>query len=677
MNRSYPLQFSPGRIGRLTAKNRLVLPPIVRNYADDEGHATPRYIAHIERIARGGVGTIILEASFVREDGKGFAHQLGIHDDPSIPGLEALVDAGHRHGALMGIQLYHGGRQASVKTSGSQPVAPSAIPDPVANELPRELSVAEIVQIVLAFGNAARRARAAGFDFVELHGAHGYLIAEFLSPFSNRRQDEYGGTPEKRRRFLEEVYAAVRASTAADFPITVRLSGEETLPGGLTIDDTVATAKRLEELGVAALHISTGNYATYAQGTMIPPMAIEDGVLRPLAARVKAAVRIPVIAVGKLRSPEIVEDVLKMGQADFVALGRSLLADPDWPAKVAAGRRLEVRHCIACNQGCISRLFEQQSVWCTINPETGREQAFANLRGGDGRKLLVVGGGPAGMTAARYGALAGFKVILHEARSVLGGQLLAASAAPHRDDWNTLREHLIGELDRLGVDVRLNSKIGADGILQEKPWAVIVATGAEPVRPTVPGWDGMRVETGRDVLEQSAAHQGRIVVAGGGCSGAQTADYLASCGHDVTVLEAEGDIAIDAPVDERMLLLGRLQRRGVTLMPNTRLVSMALGSVVVLSPHQTRMLPADMVVMCLGAKSVDALTQTLREKNVRDAVVGDARKPRKVTDAVAEAAIAVLDLLGVKIDPAIRQEMGPGQLAATRHITEPHALVSA
>jgi 2,4-dienoyl-CoA reductase-like NADH-dependent reductase (Old Yellow Enzyme family)/thioredoxin reductase len=645
MKQSYPLIFTPARIGRLKAKNRLVLPPMVCNYADADGCTTPRHLAHIERIARGGVGTIIVEASFVRPDGKGFENQLGLHDDKVIPGLHSLAEAGHRHGALMGIQLFHGGRQSSAKVIDMQPLAPSAIADPVVNELPRELTVLEIADMVAAFAAAARRAYVAGFDFVEIHGAHGYLVAQFLSPFSNRRQDAYGGTPEKRRRFLEEIFLAVRDATERDYPITVRLSGEEPLPGGLTLEETVATAQRLEQLGVAALHISSGNNATYAQGTMIPPMAIADGVLLPLAERVKAAVAIPVIAVGKLRAPEMVEAVLQKGQADFVALGRGLLADPDWPVKVAAGKQAQVRHCIACNQGCISNLFAQQPISCSINPEVGRERAFAELRGGAGRKLLVVGGGPAGMAAARYGALAGFKVVLHEARSVLGGQLLAASAAPHRDGWETLRQYQMAELERLEVEVHLNSKLDAAGVAREQPWAVIVATGGEPVRPAITGEECMTVATGRDVLEQSVPHQGRIVVAGGGCAGAQAAEYLTSCGHDVTVLEAEGDIAVDAPVDERMLMLGRLQQHGVTLMPNTRLLNIAHGNVVVLSPHMTRMLPANMVVLCLGSKPVNSLAAILKTSGVHGALVGDALQPRKVTEAIAEGALAILELL--------------------------------
>ncbi len=648
MKHPYKRIFAAGHIGPLTAKNRLVMAPMVRNYADAEGRVTPRYIAHIERIGRGGVGTIIIEASYVRPDGKSFQHQLGLHDDEVVPGLRALVEAARRHGALVGIQLYHGGRQAPAAVSGSQPVAPSAIPDPVVQELPHALARKEIAEIAAAFGAAAARAQRAGFDFMEIHAAHGDLIAEFLSCFSNRRDDEYGGTPEKRRRFLEEVYAAVRAATGPDFPIVVRLSAEETLPNGLTIEETAGTARRLQELGAAALHISNGNNATYALGTMVPPMAIPDGVLLGYAERVKRAVTIPVIAVGKIRMPALAEEALAKGQADFIALGRSLLTDPDWPAKVAAGREAEVRHCIACNQACISRLFAQQDVRCTVNPEAGREQEFAELHGGAGRKLLVAGGGPAGMAAARWGALAGFSVVLHEARSVLGGQLLAAGAAPHRSGWEMLRAYLIRELDRLGVAVRLGSRVDAAVIAREQPWAVIIATGADPIRPKLEDVQGMRVVSGRDVLEQREPHQRRAVVVGGGCAGAQVAEYLATCGHRVTILEAGNDVALDAPVDDRALLLERLRRQNVQLMTNTRLSHLAVGNVVVERPNETQMLPADMVVLCLGSRPVNELAAVVDAVGVPGVVVGDALQPRKVTEAMAEGALAALDLLKPK-----------------------------
>jgi 2,4-dienoyl-CoA reductase-like NADH-dependent reductase (Old Yellow Enzyme family) len=637
--------FSPGRIGRLQARNRLVHPPMVRNYADANGCATPRYAAHIARIAAGGVGTIILEASFVLQGGKGFRNQLGIHDDATLPGLRELVHAGRMHGALMGIQLYHGGRQASEKCSGTQPVAPSAIADPVVNELPHELTVAEIQEIVAAFGRAAQRAERAGFDFVEIHGAHGYLIAQFLSPFSNHRDDDYGGTPDKRRRFLKEVYAAVKAAVAPDFPIVVRLSGEETLPGGLTLEETEATARELEAWGAAALHISDGCYATYAQGRMIPPMAMPDGLLLQNAAFIKRAVKIPVIAVGKLRTPQRIQTALATGVCDFAAIGRGLLADPDWPLKVQQERLREIRPCVACNQGCISRLFAQRDVRCTVNPEVGRELEFAKLGGGDGRRLVVIGGGPAGMSAARWGALAGFKVELYDEHHELGGQLPAAAAAPHREDWADLRAHLVDELARLKVPVHLGRRFDPAQANLADAYAVVVATGAMPVQPPTPRHATLRMVTGRELLEGKVAHQGRIVVAGGNCHGAQTAEFLADRGHEVTLIEAGPDLAPDAPLDERALLLQRLAHRGVKLLPETRYAGIRGAQVEAITPGGFIQLPADMLVTCLGARAVHGLVPVLRSLCPRVRVVGDASGPRKITEAIAEGAGAVLSLL--------------------------------
>ncbi len=637
--------FSPGRIGRLHAKNRLVHAPMVRNYADAAGSATPRYVAHLSRIAAGGVGTIIIEASYVLQGGKGFRNQLGLHDDLVLPGLRELVHAGHMHGALMGIQLFHGGRQASEKCSGGVPVAPSAIADPVVNELPHELSEDGIKEIVEAFGRAAQRAERAGFDFVELHGAHGYLIAQFLSPFSNQRDDAYGGTADKRRRFLKEVFAAVKGALAPDCPITVRLSGEETLPGGLTLDETEATARELEKWGAAALHLSDGCYATYAQGRMIPPMAMPDGLLLQNAAFIKRAVGIPVIAVGKLRTPTRINTALESGICDFVAMGRSLLADPDWPLKVQQERLREIRPCVACNQGCISRLFAQREIRCTVNPEVGREQEFAQLTGGAGRRLVVVGGGPAGMSAARWGALAGFDVELYDEHHELGGQLQAASAAPHREDWGDLRAHLVDELARLKVTLHLGERYDPARRGVNDVYAFVVATGAQPIQPPVSKHALLRMVTGREVLEGKVAHQGRIVVAGGNCHGAQTAEFLADRGHKVTLIEAGPDLAPDAPIDERALLLQRLAHRGVTLMPDTRLASVRGEFVEALTPGGFIQLPADMLVTCLGARSVKGLVGVLRGICSRVRVVGDANEPRKITEAIAEGATTILDLL--------------------------------
>ncbi len=639
----YARLFEPGSIGSLHLRNRLIHPPIVRNFADGEGRVTPRYVAHLRRIAQGGVGAIIVEATFVAPGGKGFVHQLGIHTDQTVPGLRRLVAAVHAEGARIGIQLFHGGRQASQRVSGSQPVAPSPIADPVVNEMPRELTVAEIRDIVDAFAAGARRAKRAGFDFIELHGAHGYLICQFLSPFSNHRTDQYGGTPENRLRFLDEVVDAVRGEVGAGFPVIVRLSGDEYVDGGLGSDDTVAIARHLERRGIDALHISAGNYASFAKGVLISPMAIPDAPLVHLAVAVTKAVSIPVIAVNKIRTPALAEETLRDGAADFIALGRSLLADPDWPIKAQASRDEEIMPCVACNQECIGRLFAQRDIGCTVNPAVGRERAFAKPTTKP-QRVMVIGGGPAGLEAAIVAATRGHSVTLYEQGAALGGQLHPAAVTPFRADWGLLRDALVRAVRRLKVDVRLGSPCTPESIPAGTYDVAIVATGSTELRPTIPGPDGLAVVTARAVLEGRESVKGRVVVAGGGCMGAQTAEHLAARGHAVTIVEALSAVAADAPVDDRALLLGRLAGHGVEIRTDTRLIRRGPGHVVVQSHGDVESLPADTLVLCLGATPVDGIVDAIAKKVERVIVVGDAKEARKVPEAMVEGALAALAL---------------------------------
>ncbi|MHB1190547.1 MAG: FAD-dependent oxidoreductase, partial [Armatimonadota bacterium] len=391
-----------------------------------------------------------------------------------------------------------------------------------------------------------------------------------------------------------------------------------------------------EEAGVDALHISAGNYTSYSDGYMIQPMAIPDGPLVPLAEKVKSAVGIPVIAVGKLRDPDLCEQVIRSGKADFVALGRVLLADHEWPKKAMEGRTSEIDKCIACNQGCISRLFEQKDVWCTVNPLTARELLFA-CPPGERLAIYVAGGGPAGMSAAKFAAERGHRVTLCEKEDKLGGQLFAAAAAPHRPGWAELREYLVREMDRLGVYVHLNSEAAARGA-----HAAIVAIGSTAVKPNIPGVEQEGVITARELLEGHVEARGAVVVAGGGCAGAQTAEYLAVRGHDVTIVEMLGDIAVDAPGAERELLLGRLHDLGVKIITNTKILSIEQGRVGVDGPDGMGYIPAETVVLCLGSRPNDDLADRLAETIDTVVVVGDALEPRKVTEAVAEGAVAVL-----------------------------------
>lgn len=633
--------FEPGAIGTLRLKNRLIMAPMVRNWANPDGSATPRYEAHIERVARGGVAAIVLEASYVAPEGKGFVRQLGLHDDHVIPGLKRLVKAAHRHGAKIGPQLFHAGRQCVSAVSGHQPVAPSPIPCPLEQEMPHELSHQEIAEIVRRFGDAARRAVEAGCDFVEVHGAHGYLITQFLSASSNARTDGYGGPLDARMRFLLEVLASVRAATGPDFPITVRLSGEEMTPGGLTIEDTVRICRRLEAEGVAAVHISAGAYGSYAGGRMISPMSVPDAPLARLAERVRAAVSIPVIAVDKIRSPELAEELIAYGVADFIALGRPLLADPDWPVKAQAGALAAINKCIACNEGCISRLFAQKDAWCLVNPEAGREAAFAATPPDHGRqKVMVIGGGPAGMAAAAAAARAGHAVTLLERSERLGGALLAAAAPPHRPGWDELRRHLAWSAQAAGVTILTAVEAEPETVRSAKPDVVILATGAKPRPSPWPSSPQMPVISAIQALEAPERVAGPVVVVGGGCSGAETAELLAERGLEVSIVEATGEIAADAPLDERALLLQRLGRLGVRLLANTSVVGARDGSVALDGARGEQTLPAATVVLSLGEEPEDALARTLLGVAAKIILVGDCAEPRRVIEAVLEGTLA-------------------------------------
>lgn len=639
--------FSPGKIGSLRTKNRVVMPPMVRNYADSSGFVTPRYVAHIERVSRGGVGTMILEASFIRQEGKGFVDQLGLHTDDAIPELKQLVKAAHGNGAVIGPQLYHAGRQTSSKTTGMQPIAPSPIPDPTINEMPKPLEIEEIRDIVEAYAEAARRAQEAGCDFVEIHGAHGYLITQFLSPFSNIRDDEYGGTEEGRMRFVSEVVRAVRKVVGPKFPVTVRISADEMVPNGLILEDSAKVSRKLEDLGIDAIHVSSGNYASFNRGYMIAPMSMPDGLQVPFAEWIKGCVKIPVIAVGKIRSPAMADDIIRTGKADFVAIGRSLLADPDWPKKAEDGRLDQIRNCIACNEGCITRLFAQQDVWCTVNPETGHEDEFAKPLSKAKLRVFVAGGGPAGIEAARTASLRGHTVVLFEQRDNLGGTLLLASMPPKKPGWSELRDYLIGEMKRLGVDVRLVTKATAELAGKEGADVAIVAIGASQYPPRIPGIDMKNVVLSRDLLEGTArVHGEKVVVLGGGTSGAQIADFLSQGGYDVTIVTAGKEIARDSAVVVRALLLDRLQQRGVTMLTDTRIIGIRKDKVLIVGPGDSEELPgdlpADTVVASTGAKPNDSLADDLSKFVKQVFVVGDAVEPRDVTYAMLEGARAGL-----------------------------------
>lgn len=627
--------FQPVNIGKMELKNRLVVPPMGSGFSAPDGTVTDRLIEYHEARARGGFGLIIVEVTAIDPLGKGSPIQLGIWDDKFMPGLRRLVDRIHAAGAKIAIQLHHAGRETfSFSLGGQQAVAPSPFPDPIIREVPRELTVEEIKSLVEAYAQGARRAKESGFDAVELHGAHGYLIAQFMSAYANKRTDEYGGDLEGFLRFPLDIVHRARELVGPDYPILFRISGDEAVPEGRTIDESVVVAKRLVEAGVDALHVSVGVYAS-SYLTSAPP-AMEPGFNAAAAATIKQAVSVPVIVVGRVVTPAVAEDIISSGKADLVAIGRASLADPEFAVKAAEGRDEDIVKCLSCNEGCIDALMSKPPITCTQNPALGREAEYASAGAANVKKVVVAGGGPAGLEAARTAALWGHRVTLYEKRDSLGGQALLAAMPPTKEVWLEVVRCRVKDLQRLGVEIRLGSELTPEVVRELSPDVVIVATGSAPLLPDIPGTERDNVVTAQDVLSGALVGP-RVVVIGGGLVGCETADYLAQQGKDVTIVEMLRHTARDVSPAARYFLRRRLKERNVKMLTSTPVKAITAQGVVISSDGEERTLePVDTVVLATGARSVNDL-EAVTELVPEVYVIGDAASPGKMLQAVQQA----------------------------------------
>ncbi len=546
--RAGPLKalFQPLQIGPMRVANRIVMAPMERNFANPDGSVSERTIAHYRLRAEGGAGWIDVESTFVHPAGRGRTHQLGIHHDGAIEGFRALAEAVHDAGAKIGIELHHAGRNTSSLITGTRPVAPSPVPCIEAGgEIPHELSGDEIDQVVQYYADAAGRAAAAGFDAVELHSAHGYLPLAFLSPLTNQRSDDYGGTPERRAFFAQRAIGAMKSAVPAGVAVGCRFSAEEHLVGGLQLDDTIEYARALERAGVDYLSVSTGVYASFVR--IIPPMDFAPGWLLSTAAAVKRAVSVPVIGVSRVVDPLMADAAVSRGDVDLVALGRALLTDPEWPSKARDGRLDEIVWCIGCNQGCEARISSQRDVTCLVNPAVGREPGFRIVKAAAAKNVVVVGGGPAGMEAARTGAERGHAVRLFERSMHLGGALALAAELPERPGWRTFIQQSERRLRAAGVDIRLGEEVGGDELAAEGADAVVLATGARFVLPgNAPSSPSVVALTPPGLMLGDKLPQGHVLVCGAGAIGLGVAAWLAAGNVRVTVVSAEPEI-IDPP----------------------------------------------------------------------------------------------------------------------------------
>jgi len=638
--------FSPIKIRSLEVKNRVVMAPMAPGLFDHE-FVTDR-VKHFYRArAEVGVGMIITgSSSFVRPPRSKTHSALwdsGMYDDKFIDGWKELVSEIHQYDVKIGMQLNHVGRQVPAELYGEQPISSSALPCPVNKTEPRQLSLQEIEKIIDLFVEASRRCKEAGFDFVEIHGAHGYLGTQFLSPYMNKRTDKYGGNVEGRTRFIREIIQKIKTLLGKEFILGVRINGQDNIEGGATLEDAKEISLHLQKAGADFLHVSATVYGGYPP---IAPMSEPPGCFVALAEQIKRVVSIPVITVGKIDTPQLAEEIVTKNQADLIAIGRPLLADPEWPKKASSGRPETIRKCIYCNQGCLDRSTyialdgNLTPITCMLNPEVGKEREFKLVSALCRKRVVVVGGGPAALEFARVAAERRHDVILFEKESNLGGQFVLACSAPAKRHYKEAIDYLIWQIRHIGVTIRLNCEGTIESVMEMQPEVVVIATGASPLTPEIPGVEQQYVTTYDKVLSGEHEPGERVLVIGGGATGLDTADFLSSRGRKVQLVEMTNRLGLDMGRVARFDLLRRLASKNVELIRSCRVARIHDQNVEVIQQGNNSVLTGfDSVILAVGSRPNDSLVELLREKVEKVYVIGDALKPRKAIDAIHEGAL--------------------------------------
>ncbi|MGI5901578.1 MAG: FAD-dependent oxidoreductase [Desulfitobacteriia bacterium] len=636
----YPKLFEPAALGLLNLRNRIVLSPMHTNFTVGEKY-TDRYIEYYKERAKGGVGLIITAHVMAEVDVDPYPTTFGyptLDSAREIKYFSELTEGVHKYGAKIAIELSPGtGRLADELVPGKPPVGPSEIsllmmPDVKTRELARE----EIKQLVKAYGKAAGFARKAGFDALYVHFL-AYLGDQFLTSCWNQRQDEYGGSLENRMRFLVECIESARAEAGADFPLIVGLALDHGFPEGRQLAETIEIVKKLEPLNIDALHLRRGSYD--AMNLLIPTSYMQDGISVDYASEVKKAVNIPVIVDGNLTDVEYCEKLLKEGKTDFIGMGRPFITDPYWPRKARAGKEKDILPCIRCMQ-CINRVFFAQYSACSVNPQYGREYEGDLAKASNPKKVLVVGGGPAGMTVAKYAAEKGHAVTLVEKGTKLGGHLLEAAVPAYKKGTRGYLEWLERQMEKLNIQVKLGTEATEEYVLHFKPDAVVVCTGSVPLVPSVPGIDGPNVKIATELFANFTEDVGdNVVVVGAGLVGCEMALYLKEKGRkQVTLIDMLPEIAHDVLYMARFSLLDELEQKGVAGRPGLKLKEVTSQGVVVEdSQGKTENLEAETVILATGLKANNLLYEQLLDQVNEVYKIGDCVSPRKFIDAVQEA----------------------------------------
>lgn len=645
-NQYFPRLFSPGNIGKVKLKNRIVMLPMGTSYAGINGEVTSKTIDHFVERAKGGTGLII--PGNVSIGGRIAVNQLVLDSDWFLAGHYEMVEQVHANGAKICCQFNHPGRQQyPVSLEGRQPVSSSDSQCRyyTGDLFPpaRALEKAEIYRIIDKFAAASLRAKKAGYDMVELHGANGYLITQFVSAFMNKRTDEFGGSLENRMRFPLELLKRVKEVLGSDYPVGMRFSLDDAVEGGTTLEDAIVMVKMLADAGLDYVSPSAGIYETMdkVHDTMEKP----EGWKAYMWGNLKKEVEIPLLGGGNLKKPAFCEELLAQGKADFIGFARPLLADPHWANKAKEGRVEDIRLCISCYECLLGSAAGRQGARrCAVNAATGREREFSEVKPADvKKKVMVVGGGPGGMEAARVAALRGHDVTLYEKAPELGGTLMMAAAPPGKERILWVRDYLVTQLKKLKLNVILNTEVTPEMVEKAGPDAVVIATGSTPTIPDTPGVNRKNVVTASDVLSGKVNISNKtIAVIGGSMVGCETAEYLAAKGNKVTVVKMRpGAAAADMQPAQRIILLEKLEEANVPILSNREVLEYKDEGVITCdrTSGEKDFIKADYIVLAQGFKPARGLVDSLEEKDIELYSVGDCVEPRIIKEAIYEASM--------------------------------------